>query len=69
VTTAEASKLQPGLYRLYWANSDRVSTAAVGLLSDGTRWFAPTDRVASVEARAASSDWGKISYVIELSYD
>lgn len=35
-------KLQPGIYRLWWANNV-MSTAAVGVSSDGGRWMAPLD--------------------------
>jgi hypothetical protein len=40
----EVNKLKPGLYYLNWEGGGG-SLAVVGLLPDGTRWFAPCDRI------------------------
>lgn len=42
MTDAEANLLEPGLYRLRWS-AGGTSLAAVGVLANGDRWFAPTN--------------------------
>ena len=35
-------KIRPGLYIIYWKEGGS-SLASVGMLHDGTRWFAPSN--------------------------
>jgi hypothetical protein len=69
VTQEEAQKLEHGLYRIYWLDSDDLSIASVGSLHDGTRWFAPTNWTAKCEHGIASTKWDLVSNVVGLSYD
>jgi hypothetical protein len=54
--TYEASALFPGIYRLHWVEGGS-SLAAVGMLHDGTRWFAPINWTGIVQERIACVKW------------
>ena len=69
MTREEASQLKLGLYRVYWKGEDEPSIAAVGMLHDGTRWFAPTNWTSKEAAGIACTKWRMVSHVAELTYD
>jgi hypothetical protein len=51
----EVNKLRPGVYYLHWKGGGG-SLAVVGVLPDGTRWFAPFDRTGeTLERRGIAS--------------
>lgn len=56
MTNREASKLATGIYRLDWKGGGS-SVAAVGVLYDGTRWFAPVNWTSEVADHIASTNW------------
>jgi hypothetical protein len=60
MTLAEAKKLPPGLYRVFWKIGGS-SEAAVGMAEDGTRWLAPTNWVAPCPN---GSQWRYVDRVI-----
>ena len=55
------SKLDHGLYKIYWKDGGR-SMASVGSLHSGKRWFAPTNWT-SKDHNIASSCWNKVKDV------
>lgn len=50
-TNFNPKTLRHGLYRIYW-KSGGSSIASIGSLSDGTRWYAPTNWIT-----VPSTDW------------
>lgn len=58
MTKKKMLELNLGLYKLYW-NSGGFSLAAVGMLHDGTKWFAPTNWTAELYF-VTSTDWRKV---------
>lgn len=60
MTRDEVKKLPPGIYRLTWKNLEGVSLAAVGLLHNGMRWYAPINWTAREATGVADSDWRRI---------
>lgn len=63
----QASALFPGIYRLHWVDGGS-SLAAVGMLHDGARWFAPINWTSIVHERIASVKWDMVERV-ELVLD
>jgi hypothetical protein len=60
--------LRPGLYHIYWkGDGSGHSLAAVGLLDDGTRWFAPCNWTSETVAGIASTDWSLVESVVRVS--
>lgn len=61
----DVEQLELGLYRLYWKKKagGGVSLASVGMLYDGTRWFAATNWTAKKEADIASTSWKRVKRV------
>ena len=57
MTKAQAANQPLGVYRLYWKDGGRESLATVGMLHDGTRWFAPVNWTARDVAGIASTKW------------
>lgn len=55
----DARELRHGLYRLFW-KSGGFSLAAVGILHDGTRWFAPVNWTCKTSEGIASTDWKSV---------
>lgn len=55
MTPSEGNVLRLGLYRVWWM-SGGSSLASVGMNSDGSRWLAPTNWVASTSV----PDWGQV---------
>lgn len=55
------SKLDHGLYKIYWKDGS-CSMASVGSLHSGKRWFAPTNWT-SKDHNIASSCWNKVKDV------
>jgi len=55
----EATGLFPAIYRLHWMEGGS-SLAAVGMLHDGARWFAPVNWTGVVQERIASVAWDKV---------
>lgn len=55
-----------GVYRLYW-KSGGASVAAVGMLYDGTRWYAPanwtTGSVNADRSHLVGTDWSRVERV------
>ena len=57
---AEWMQHQPtGVYRLFWHRGG-CSVAAVGMLSDGSRWYAPANWTSSDADGVASADWSPV---------
>lgn len=56
---------QYGIYRLYW-KSGGSSLAAVGGLSDGTLWFAPTNWTGKEPGAIASIAWYSVERAMLL---
>ena len=57
---AEHMRHQPtGVYRLFW-HSGGCSVAAVGMLDDGSRWYAPANWTSSGADGVASADWSPV---------
>ena len=52
-------ELPPGLYRLHWDDGG-FSLAAVGILHDGTRWFAPVNWTSATASGVASTRWDTV---------
>lgn len=48
-----------GVYRLFW-HSGGCSVAAVGMLDDGTRWYAPANWVHPAAGGLAATDWSRV---------
>lgn len=48
-----------GLYRLYWKDGGS-SLAAVGILHDGTRWYAPVNWTNESPKGIAHDDWDRV---------
>ena len=67
MTHEEASKLNHGLYVLFWKTGG-YSLVAVGSLHDGTRWFAATNWTGQTTAGILSTRWTdveRVSLVVE----
>jgi len=59
---AEQMRRQPtGVYRLFW-HSGGCSVAAVGMLDDGSRWYAPANWTSSGADGVASADWSPVKF-------
>jgi hypothetical protein len=58
--THEAKKLMRGVYYLHWRFGGG-SHATVGMLSDGTPWFAPCDWFCATPAGVACTAWKLVS--------
>lgn len=48
-----------GVYRLFW-HSGGSSVAAVGMLDDGTRWYAPSNWTNREPGAVVSTDWSLV---------
>lgn len=60
--------LQPGLYRIYWKSGGH-SLASVGILHDGSRWYAPCNWTSDPRMKVVcDNDWSFVERVqrIEL---
>jgi hypothetical protein len=55
----EVNKLMRGVYYLHWQNGGG-SHATVGILSDGTSWFAPCDWIRETPAGIACTAWNLV---------
>jgi hypothetical protein len=55
----EANKLIRGVYYLHWQGGGG-SHATVGILSDGTHWFAPCDWIRETAAGIACTAWNLV---------
>lgn len=66
MTLDEAKKLQHGIYRLWWKDGGS-SLAAVGVLHDGKRWYAPTNWTSATEAGIACTKWAKVERVDQIA--
>lgn len=55
----EVSKLQHGLYEIFWKEGGHSSLAAIGSLSNGDRWLAPCNWV------SVSYDYSSIWRTVE----
>jgi hypothetical protein len=56
----EANKLKCGVYYLHWEGGGG-SQATVGILRDGSRWFAPCDWISQTPAGIACTAWNLVS--------
>jgi hypothetical protein len=57
---AEQMRHRPtGVYRLFWHRGG-CSVAAVGMLSDGSRWYAPANWTSPDAGGVASADWSPV---------
>jgi len=57
---AEQMKSRPtGVYRLFWRSSG-CSVAAVGMLTDGSRWYSPANWSGADPAGVVSTDWSRV---------
>ena len=63
----KTQKLDHGLYRIFWKKKygGKMSLAAVGSTTNGTRWFAPCNWVSTdhVHPQVVSTDWSRIKRV------
>lgn len=50
-----------GAYRLFW-HSGGSSVAAVGMLDDGTRWYAPANWTNREPGAVVSTDWSLVKH-------
>lgn len=62
MTRDEAKLLMNGLYFIAWKDGS-ASLAAIGRLTDGTPWFAPTNWVSKAPDGIASIDWRTVESV------
>jgi hypothetical protein len=64
VQTADPTmnNLPIGIYRLYWVDGGS-SRAAVGMLYDGTRWFAPSNWTNQLASGVVSTDWSLVARI------
>jgi hypothetical protein len=61
----EGEELSSGLYEIFWKEGGS-SLASIGVLFDGTRWYAPCNWTGSSGESIASSDWTQIAYVVPV---
>lgn len=59
MTTQESQQLPHGLYFLLW-KSGGASMAAVGILHDGTRWYAPVNWTNESHEKVTSCNWAYV---------
>lgn len=52
----QTRELEPGLYRLHWKEGG-WSLAAVGILHDGRRWYAPVNWTSVSPVGIACANW------------
>lgn len=59
--------LDPGVYRLHW-NTGGSSIASVGIMYDGTNWYAPTNWTSENNKNplVASTDWSCVEIAEKL---
>jgi len=57
--------IKSGLYFLHWVDGGK-SMAAVGMLYDGSNWFAPTNWTSHTKYGIASTSWEKVASVEPL---
>ena len=64
MTSAEAQKLDHGLYAIYWKMGG-FSLASVGSTYSGKRWYAPTNWVGfkPSERNTPATDWIRVERV------
>lgn len=62
MTKQESKHLQNGLYVIYW-KSGGSSLAAVGILHNGERWYAPTNWTNKSTDGIACSKWSGVERV------
>lgn len=60
MNAASSRKLAPGLYHLHWRDGSS-SLAAVGILHNGRRWFAPCNWTSVAPMGIACSNWHMVS--------
>lgn len=68
MTKDEARHFNPGLYRIVWKDKSRHSLAAVGMLHNGERWFAPTNWSSHNGEGIVSTDWELVDRITEIDY-
>ncbi|KFL31720.1 hypothetical protein JP75_06505 [Devosia riboflavina] len=56
--------VDPGLYRVHW-KSGGTSLAAIGMMSDGNRWIAPTNWLRPCEMPSAG-EWAEIDRIEKI---
>jgi hypothetical protein len=62
MTQRESSKLEAGVYRLWWRDGG-FSDASVGVLYSGQRWFAPCNWTGQSEQFIACTRWSMVRRV------
>lgn len=60
MSEAELQSCPLGLYKVWW-KSGGSSLAAIGMMSDGKRWIAPTNWVSP--GKATTKGWGGIKRI------
>lgn len=66
MTQVEAKKLGHGLFRIYWKDGG-ASLAAVGSLSNGSRWFAATNWTGENTSTIASTKWAAVERAVLIA--
>lgn len=68
MTKSETHQLSTGLYILFWNKNHGggYSYASVGILHDGTRWYAPTNWTAKNPEGIACTKWSCVQKVIKI---
>ncbi len=62
MTKAETREMKPGLYRIWWKDGG-CSIAAVGVLSNGDKWLAPTNWVHPTEEQGV---WRMVRSAVQV---
>lgn len=65
MTQKEAKALPHGIYNLFWKTGGS-SVAAVGMLYDGRRWFAPINWTSKEPDGIASTSWRLVNHVVHM---
>ena len=67
MTKVEARRIRLGIYWIHWKHGGR-SVGSIGMLNDGTRWFAVSSWTGESVEGIASTNWSLVERVERIYY-